>query len=313
MDHQLTVDLRDMLDEINPLVAQFRMAGEQFVRSSERNKFKLRLIGTRERDRREYNLPTADEVAGLIVGDFHSVTNKRDIVLHMQEGGLRRISELHPSYLALQYLLLFPYGEDGYDTDIYHFGVTDYTPTNKKTRVSMKEYFAYTLQERENVFSMVLNARRLCQQFIVDAFTMIESERMSYVKNQQPDLRSETFNRLLKLAEEENPGVKLRGKKVILPSSFTSSPRYMMQNYLDAMTICKVYGYPDLFITFTCNPNWPEIERFMEEKKLKSEDRPVVITRVFKQKLDTLMKEFKDKKYFGALKAGSHIVIFKCF
>ena len=240
-----------MLDQINPLVAQFRMAGEQFVRSNERSKFKLRLIGTRERDRREYNLPTADEVAGLIVGDFDSETNKRDIVLHTQEGGLRRISELHPSYLALQYPLLFPYGEDGYDTDIYHYGITDYTPTNKKTRVTMKEYFAYTLQERDDVFSMVLYARRLCQQFIVDAYTMIESERMSFVKNQQPDLRSETFNMLVKLAEEENPEIKLRGKKVILPSSFTGSPRYMMQNYLDAMTICKVYGYPDLFITFT--------------------------------------------------------------
>ena len=76
-----------MLDQINPLVAQFRMAGEHFVRSNERSKFKLRLIGTRERDRREYNLPTADEVAGLIVGDFDSETNKRDIVLHTQEGG----------------------------------------------------------------------------------------------------------------------------------------------------------------------------------------------------------------------------------
>ena len=308
LDHQLTVDLRDMLDTINPLVAQFRMAGEQFVRSNGKNKLKLRLIGTRERDRREYNLPTADEVAGLIVGDFDSATNKRDIVLHMQEGGIKRISELHPSYLALQYPLLFPYGEDGYDTDIYHFGITDYTPTNKKTRVSMKEYFAYTLQDRENTLSMILNSRRLCQQFIVDAYTMIESERMSYVEKNQPDLRSETYNKLVKLAEQEDSGVKLRGKKVILPSSFTGSPRYMMQNYLDAMTICKVYGYPDLFITFTCNPNWPEIERFMEEKGLNSEDRPDVITRVFKQKLDTIMKEFKDKNYFGHLKAGIYII-----
>ena len=133
---------------------------------------------------------------------------------------------------------------------------------------------------------------------------MVESERMSYIKNQQNDLRSETFARLAKLAEDENSGVKLRGKKVVLPSSFTGSPRYMMQNYLDAMTICKVYGYPDLFITFTCNPNWPEIQRFVVERGLNSDDRPDVIKRVFKQKLDSLMKEFKDKHYFGHLKGG---------
>ena len=78
------------------------------------------------------------------------------------------------------------------------------------------------------------------------------------------------------------------------------------------MTVCKVHGYPDLFITFTCNPNWPEIERFMAEKGLKSEDRPDAITHVFKQKLDTLMKEFKDKNYFGCLKAGMSVVKFGC-
>jgi hypothetical protein len=306
IDHQLTVDLCDMLDQINPLVSQFRKAGEQFVKEPEENRYKLRVIGTRERDGRDYNLPTADEVAALIVGDFDTATNKRDIILHMQEGGLRRISELHPSYLALQYPLLFPYAEDGYRTDIYHFGITDKTATNKKTRVTMREYFAYRLQERPNIFSMVLNARRLCQQFIVDANTMVEFERMLYIKNQQNDLRSETFARLSKLAEDENSGVKLRGKKVVLPSSFTGSPRYMMQNYLDAMTICKVYGYPDLFITFTCNPNWPEIQRFVVERGLKSEDRPDAITRVFKQKLDSLMKEFKDKHYFGHLKGGKY-------
>ena len=293
-----------MLDSINPLVAQFRMAGEQFVASNKQNKFKIRLIGTRERDGREYNLPTADEVAALIVGDFDTSTNKRDIILHMHEGGVRRISELHPSYLALQYPLLFPYAEDGYRTDIYHRGITDYTATNKKTRLTMKEYFAYQLQERPGVFSMCLNARRLTQQFIVDAYTMVESERMSFIKNQNNELRSENYSKLAKLVEEGDTGIKLRGKRVILPSSFTGSPRYMMQNYLDAMTICKVYGYPDLFITFTCNPNWPEIARFVNERGLKSEDRPDAITRVFKQKLDNIMYDFKERSYFGKLKAG---------
>ena len=168
----------------------------------------------------------------------------------------------------------------------------------------MKEYFAYQLQERPGVFSMCLNARRLTQQFIVDAYTMVESERMSFIKNQNNELRSENYSKLSKLVKEGDTGIKLRGKRVILPSSFTGSPRYMMQNYLDAMTICKVYGYPDLFITFTCNPNWPEIARFVNERGLKSEDRPDAITRVFKQKLDNIMYDFKERSYFGKLKAG---------
>ncbi|GKD94931.1 hypothetical protein Tco_1374768 [Tanacetum coccineum] len=95
LDYQLTKDIRDMLDSINPLVKDFRMAGER-IRASDDKKIKLRLIGTRTRDGRDYNLPTASEVAALIVGDFDSTTSKRDIILHCQDGDFKRISELHP-------------------------------------------------------------------------------------------------------------------------------------------------------------------------------------------------------------------------
>lgn len=71
------------------------------------------------------------------------------------------------------------------------------------------------------------------------------------------------------------------------------------------MAMCKFYGYPDLFITFTCNPKWPEITRFLQKRGLKSEDRPYVTTRVFKMKLDQLLKDIKEKKMFGRVRAGN--------
>ncbi|KAK6143712.1 hypothetical protein DH2020_024060 [Rehmannia glutinosa] len=77
----------------------------------------------------------------------------------------------------------------------------------------------------------------------------------------------------------------------------------MIQNYQDAMTICKWAGYPDLFITFTCNPKWPEIVRFVEERGLKSEDRLDIICRVFKMKLDALIQDLRKNKIFGSVKA----------
>ena len=117
-------------------------------------------------------------------------------------------------------------------------------------------------------------------------------------------MRSETYTRLASLASTSNGNRVLRGKKVILPSSFTGSPRYMLQNYLDAMAVCKAYGYPDLFITFTCNPSWPEITRYMEAKGLKSEDRPDATTRVFKIKLDNLMTDFRERRTFRRVKGG---------
>ena len=170
-----------MLDKINPLVQDFRMAGER-IRSSDDEKVCLKLIGTRKRDGRQYNLPTASEVAALIVGDFDETKNKRDIILHQQDGDLKRISELHPSYLALQYPLLFPHAEDGYRTNIFHEGVTDYDETNKVTCVTIREWFAYRVPERKNEYSLMLNGRRLFQQFLVDGYTMVESESVSLTK-----------------------------------------------------------------------------------------------------------------------------------
>nr|GEX74684.1 hypothetical protein [Tanacetum cinerariifolium] len=85
---------------VNLLVKDFRMAGER-IKSSNDHRLKLRLIATRNRDGRQYNLLTTSEVATLIVGDFDSTKNKRDIILLQQDGDIKRISELHPSYLAM--------------------------------------------------------------------------------------------------------------------------------------------------------------------------------------------------------------------
>ncbi|KAM3266608.1 hypothetical protein P3L10_003603 [Capsicum annuum] len=55
----------------------------------------------------------------------------------------------------------------------------------------------------------------------------------------------------------------MAGKSIILPFLHTGGPRYRAQNYQDAMAICRWAGYPDLFLTFTCNPKWPEINEML--------------------------------------------------
>ena len=80
----------------------------------------MRLIGKRNKDGRTYNLPTANEVAALIVGDIGDFDKKRDIIVETRSGLLKRINELHPLYMPMQYPILFPYGEDGYNIDTLH-------------------------------------------------------------------------------------------------------------------------------------------------------------------------------------------------
>jgi hypothetical protein len=60
------------------------------------------------------------------------------------------------------------------------------------------------------------------------------------------------------VATDEN--VEDTGKILILPSTFTGSPRHMHEYAQDAMTYVRNYGRQDLFITFTCNSGWPEIK-----------------------------------------------------
>ena len=95
------------------------------------------------------------------------------------------------------------------------------------------------------------------------------------------------------------------GKRIVLSSSFTGSPRYMIENYQDAMVICKWASYPNLFITFTCNAKWPEIETFLSMNPgQKPEDRPDILGRVFKIKLDQLLYDLKHGRHFGRVLAG---------
>jgi len=46
-------------------------------------------------------------------------------------------------------------------------------------------------------------------------------------------------------------------QRVILPATFTRLTSYMHEKTQDALTYVRRKGHPDLFITFTYNPDWP--------------------------------------------------------
>lgn len=308
LDNDTINSLKNMLDSCNPLVKSFRMVRD-CLKDNDLQNVSLKLIANRDKDGRTYNLPTAPEVAGLIVGDIDQLVDKRDIIVQTNSGFLQRISELHPSYLALQYPLIFPFAEDGFRLGIKHKGIPHDCDV-VRTRLTMREFFCYRIQDRTKQFSLLLHAKKLFHQFLVDAYTMVESDRLSYIKRQQKKLRTDTFQNLNDNVQNGSNNASETGKRILLPSSFTGGSRYMMQKYLDAMAICKSVGYPDLFITITCNPNWPEIHRCLSDKNLKPEDRPDILTRLFKIKLDHLIHEFKKDRIFGPLQAGKLTSLF---
>ena len=86
----------------------------------------------------------------------------------------------------------------------------------------------------------------------------------------------------------------------------------MIQNYQDAMAIYRLYGNHDLFMTFTCNPKWPEITRALSMiPGQKSKDRPKIISRVFKIKLDNILSTIKSREIFGTVITDLYVVEFQ--
>jgi hypothetical protein len=115
--------LLTMMYNINPYVEVFKMARDMMVTEGAPMDLKLRLIASRTKDARRYNVPMANEVVALMVGDGSEVVDRRDVVLAQQVSPFQRISELHVGYMALHYPLLFPYSEDGWHPYILVNGV----------------------------------------------------------------------------------------------------------------------------------------------------------------------------------------------
>lgn len=74
------------------------------------------------------------------------------------------------------------------------------------------------------------------------------------------------------------------GKLVVLPSSFTGSPRYMHQYTQDAMTYVRHGGKPTLFITYTLNPKDEELLKSMPNDT-PTYYRQDLIARIFHEKI----------------------------
>ncbi|XP_039610024.1 uncharacterized protein LOC120529870 [Polypterus senegalus] len=182
--------------------------------------------------------------------------------------------------------------------------------SNPRVRVTQMQYYGYRLSIRED-FNPVLNAGRLTQQYIVDAYVKTEANRLNYICQNQPKLHVEKYSGLMDhlLNEANEAGLSL-GKMYILPSSFAGSPRNMLQNYQDAMAIVRKYGKPDHFITMTCNPKWEEIVNNLQRGQ-PVDGQPHLVARVFHLKLKALIDDICKKHIFGVLKAIVYVIEFQ--
>ncbi|XP_022894082.1 uncharacterized protein LOC111408566 [Olea europaea var. sylvestris] len=180
----------------------------------------------------------------------------------------------------------------------------------KRSQVSCREYYSYKLQIRPSDKSVLLHPGRLFQQYVVDMYVKIETSRLDYFRSNQKQIRAELYQGIVdSIHNGETRGYKI-GKKFVLPQSFTCGPRDMLRRYLDAIALVQRYGKSDLFITITCNPNWPEIKQELKHND-EVQNRPDLIVRVFRAKLEELKNDLYKRYIFGTIIAHIYVIEFQ--
>lgn len=282
------LEIQRMLHKHNHLVTTFKMAVDRMPEDV------YKLVVPPDRTLR-YNAQVINGVAAIVTGEQFE---KRDIVLHTRSNNLTRVPDTHKYYDALQYPIIFSKGQEG-----YHFQIPQIDPETRFSlphkKVSCMDFYAYHMMVRKDDFNVLSRCRQLASQFYVDMYVKVESERLRYIALNQKKLRTENYVHLHDaVANDANVNPDDLGKLLILPSSFINSPRYQHQYVQDAFTYVRAYGRPDLFITFTCNPAWPEIVDELIPGQ-KSFDRHDLIARVFRLKVKKLKSVIMKGKLYG--------------
>uniref|UniRef100_A0A7N0UU60 ATP-dependent DNA helicase n=1 Tax=Kalanchoe fedtschenkoi TaxID=63787 RepID=A0A7N0UU60_KALFE len=323
LDRQVLGDLQSMLQMHNPYMQLYEQVRQQ-MEDNQVVDLELRLLCLQSNDRRRYNTPIANEIGAIMVGDgYDGSTCDRDIILKCRDGCLQRISALHSAYTPLHYVLLFPDGRQGwtptmplrgfeYDTHRRQFHENEEDIVCGKggsKRVSQMQYYSYMLHPRAPGEHLFLSGR-LLQQYVVDAWACTEQNRLQYIAEHQGDLRCELYSGVMDAINEGDHDAAQVVRKMILPSTFAAGDRQMSQLYQDAMAIVRKCGRPDLFVTFTCNPKWPDITAELEPGQT-SPDWPDLVARVFNIKFQELMRDLMDRKIFGTVAGKVWVIEFQ--
>ena len=348
-DPALMRQLASILRQINPYAKIYKqmrdveLEEQQLANQEGRPSFMVQMIihvDRRCQDLRRYNAPTSNEIAfvfktadGLPPPDIPLFGS---LIIPQYGKNLIRIDPSKPMCDPMVYPIMFPSGDQGYSLDLQLMSDTTrrtYSTSNneedeysfseedslldgahgpkERSRVTHRQFYSYRLHERDDGFNAPLHCGKLTQQYMVDSFVKMESNNLKYIKNHQQNLRVAHYKGLTDYVQRRSAQTGTQfGIPIILPSSFIGSPRAMHQNYQDAMAIVAKFGRPTYFITITCNPQWPEIQRNLGPGEYAS-DRPDLCVRVFYLYLKEIEQDIMEKKVFGTVVSKIHVIEFQ--
>ncbi|KAI9087179.1 hypothetical protein K1719_030814 [Acacia pycnantha] len=160
MDYMIIKILKECMDKHNYVVRQYRRAAE-IIKENVITDVIIRLIRNSNSNcvSKQYSMLATSELAALI------------------------------------YPLLFLYGDNGYNSTNEHSHESLAT-TKKKKKPTPREYLTFCLMRRKSEISVILHAKKLLQQFIVNGYSMVESDRLDYIRKHQKELRVDLYSGL---------------------------------------------------------------------------------------------------------------------
>ncbi|GJU94321.1 DNA helicase [Tanacetum coccineum] len=122
--------------------------------------FKIRLYNAE--GTRGYELPTSNTLGVIVFDSGLTGSTDFDVVIQHRDDPAQRINKLHPSYMSLQFPLLFIYGQSGFHME---------------------------LKLRSADVSGKARGGRLFQQYIVGVFYCSEQNCLDFIRKEQSDIR----------------------------------------------------------------------------------------------------------------------------
>ncbi|XP_065663052.1 uncharacterized protein LOC136085656 [Hydra vulgaris] len=276
--------LRDLMFQLQTIFTEQSPFALAFKNMAEVEDKEIRQAAKEIRgDRRRYYLPSHDEVAVVFFGEDGAPPTSREVVIYPRGYPLKIVSSMSTNLDPMIYPLFFPRGDAGWHNQLVH---NPERATLFRNHITLSQVYNYRLSVLQ-FFCSLFYGKKLFQQYAVDAYVKIEDQRLAFIKNNQNKLRSEQYDALNEhvnnIANERNVRP---GRVVILPSSSVGSPRALKENFEDAMAIIKKYDQ-------TAN------------------NRPDLVTRVFKLKLNNLLNDIFKHGVLGKVVTHVQVIEFQ--
>ena len=305
LDQDVIQDITDYLDDVNPLIPQYKLLGRQQAVSAR--------LQFEETTRARHGANLGERNCGIEVQAVLNTSDDPDLedrlITVWLEGAAkpRTLSIFSELMEPMQYPLLYPHGTRGWSYDMRD---------NNNQKLTLYKYSRCLLLSEPRFAEL----GRLSQSWEVEMFARYEEEKLRYLRKAQSgpgmnrggtrlaprdELESHVSDRertevaLTVAADETVQGEGgARAGKLYLPSTFVGSPRYMKLHYLDSMALVSRLGVPDLFVTYTCSGQWTDLKGSTRHG---SPCDPPTCCRVFQLKQEELIRDFRSGAFAGEL------------